>query len=77
MDEELFYKIVDKARKYDQLAKLYMDFEVHCSFCGKSQSMVKKIITKDSQNNTAICNECIELCNEIIEAEKEEKEATT
>jgi len=77
VDEELLYKIVEKARKYDQLAKLNRDFEVHCSFCGKSQSSVKKIITRDDQNSVAICNECIELCNEIIEDEKEEKETTT
>ena len=35
-----------------------------CSFCGKTSDMVEKII---SGPNASICNECIELCNEIIE----------
>ena len=34
-----------------------------CSFCGKSQKQVKKLIAGP---NVYICDECIELCNEII-----------
>jgi len=37
-----------------------------CSFCGKSQEKVKKLIAGPG---VYICNECIELCNEIIEEE--------
>ncbi|MFM6980805.1 MAG: ATP-dependent Clp protease ATP-binding subunit ClpX [Micrococcales bacterium] len=37
-----------------------------CSFCGKSQKQVIKLIAGPS---VYICNECIELCNEIIEEE--------
>lgn len=37
-----------------------------CSFCGKSQKQVKKLIAGPG---VYICNECIELCNEIIEEE--------
>jgi ATP-dependent Clp protease ATP-binding subunit ClpX len=37
-----------------------------CSFCGKSQRQVKKLIAGPS---VYICDECIELCNEIIEEE--------
>jgi len=44
MDNEMFYEIVEKAKKYDQLAKINKGFEVCCSFCGKSQSAVKKIV---------------------------------
>ncbi|MBI1862377.1 MAG: ATP-dependent Clp protease ATP-binding subunit ClpX [Deltaproteobacteria bacterium] len=42
-----------------------------CSFCGKSQREVKKLIAGPTVH---ICDECIELCNDIIaeEAEKEE-----
>jgi len=40
----MFYEIVEKAKKYDQLAKLNRSHEVACSFCGKSQSAVKKIV---------------------------------
>lgn len=37
-----------------------------CSFCQKSQRQVKKLITG---SGVYICNECVELCNEIIEEE--------
>lgn len=43
-----------------------------CSFCGKSQNQVKKLIAGPG---VYICNECIDLCNEIIDEElKEEKD---
>lgn len=37
-----------------------------CSFCGKSQKQVRKLI---AGGGVYICNECIDLCNEIIEEE--------
>lgn len=37
-----------------------------CSFCHKTQRQVRKLITG---SNVYICNECVELCNEIIEQE--------
>ena len=40
-----------------------------CSFCGKSQKQVKKLIAGPG---VYICDECIELCNEIIEEELQE-----
>ncbi|WCO68847.1 ATP-dependent Clp protease ATP-binding subunit ClpX [Iamia majanohamensis] len=40
-----------------------------CSFCGKSQKQVKKLIAGPS---VYICDECIDLCNEIIEEELSE-----
>ncbi|AEH22887.1 ATP-dependent Clp protease ATP-binding subunit clpX [Thermodesulfobacterium geofontis OPF15] len=42
--------------------------EPRCSFCGRSQSEVKKLIAGSS---AYICNECVELCNEILEEEYE------
>ncbi len=39
---------------------------LYCSFCGKSQHEVKKLIAGPS---VFVCDECIELCNEIIEEE--------
>ncbi len=41
---------------------------LRCSFCGKSQDEVKKLIAGPA---VYICDECIELCNEIIEEEYE------
>jgi ATP-dependent Clp protease ATP-binding subunit ClpX len=44
-----------------------------CSFCGKSQKQVKKLIAGPG---VYICDECIELCNEIIEEELTESVET-
>ena len=44
-----------------------------CSFCGKSQDEVKKLIAGPS---VYICDECIELCNDIIAEEYEKEDAT-
>ena len=38
--------------------------KLNCSFCGKSQSKVKKLIAGP---NTYICNECVDLCNDILD----------
>ena len=46
------------------------DVKVYCSFCGKSQDEVKKII---AGNNVFICNECVELSQEIIREELAEE----
>ncbi|VAV95574.1 ATP-dependent Clp protease ATP-binding subunit ClpX [hydrothermal vent metagenome] len=45
-----------------------------CSFCGKSQKQVKKLIAGPG---VYICDECIELCNEIIEEELSGTEEVT
>ena len=42
------------------------DKTLYCSFCGKSQHEVKKLIAGPS---VFICDECIDLCNEIIRDE--------
>ncbi len=43
-----------------------------CSFCGKNQKEVRKLIAGPS---VYICNECIKLCGEIIEDEEKEKKS--
>jgi len=43
---------------------------LHCSFCGKNQNEVNKLIAGPS---VFICDECVDLCNEIISDELEEK----
>ncbi len=42
--------------------------QLRCSFCGKAQEQVKRLIAGP---NVYICDECIELCSEIIEEELE------
>ncbi len=46
---------------------------LYCSFCGKSQHEVRKLIAGPS---VFICDECVELCNDIIRDELEEKAAS-
>jgi ATP-dependent Clp protease ATP-binding subunit ClpX len=43
---------------------------LYCSFCGKSQHEVKKLIAGPS---VYVCDECVELCNDIIREEMEEE----
>lgn len=46
---------------------------LHCSFCGKSQNEVQKLIAGPS---VFICDECVELCNDIIREEVRENTET-
>lgn len=46
--------------------------ELRCSFCGKSQDEVKKLIAGPT---VYICDECVELCNDIIAEEYEREDA--
>ncbi len=46
---------------------------LYCSFCGKSQHEVRKLIAGPS---VFICDECVELCNDIIREEIEDKSGT-
>ena len=48
--------------------------KLSCSFCGKSQDDVKKLIAGPS---VYICNECVDLCNDIIEEEIKSEEDTS
>ncbi len=47
--------------------------DLHCSFCGKSQHEVRKLIAGPA---VYICDECIELCNDIIAEEYEREEGS-
>ena len=56
----------------DKIDKIAGEKLLYCSFCGKSQHEVKKLIAGPS---VFICDECIELCNDIIREELQEAEA--
>lgn len=49
-----------------------VDDKIRCSFCGKTQDQVRKLIA--GNNNVFICDECIDLCSEILEEELPEEE---
>src|SRR3954451_9850080 len=42
--------------------------QYHCSFCGKSQDQVRRLIA--GPNAVYICDECVDLCREIIDEEE-------
>jgi len=46
--------------------------EIRCSFCGKTEKQVMKLLK--GPNGVFICDECVELCSEIIEEEMENDE---
>ena len=46
--------------------------DVQCSFCGKTQGQVRKLIA--GPNGVYICDECIEICEDILEEELEDTE---
>ncbi len=54
------------------------DDTIRCSFCGRTQDQVRKMIAGSGNHNVFICDECIELCSEILEEElgKQEEEET-
>ena len=54
----------DESRGKNEDGKL-----LYCSFCGKSQHEVRKLIAGPS---VFICDECVELCNDIIREELED-----
>lgn len=49
------------------------DDKFRCSFCGKPQEQVRKLIA--GPNGAYICDECVDICAEIIEEELEEEDA--
>lgn len=49
-----------------------VDEAIRCSFCNKSQAQVRKLIA--GPNGVFICDECIDVCSEIIEEELEYEE---
>ena len=50
------------------------DHKMRCSFCGKPQDMVYKLITGPG---VCICDECVELCNSILYDEDESKDVVS
>ena len=48
------------------------DNRVRCSFCNKTQDQVRKLIA--GPNGIYICDECVDICADIIEEEYEEEQ---
>ena len=53
--------------EFGRTAGMEGDGQVRCSFCGKTQEQVRKLVK--GQDGMFICDECVEACNEILEQE--------
>ena len=51
------------------MAGKFTDDTIRCSFCNKTQAQVRKLIA--GPNGAYICDECVDVCAEIIEEEFE------
>ena len=67
--ENALYSVVEKAKKYDELLKAQFTDKLHCSFCGKNQDEIEKLV---AGQNVYICNVCVDICYEILTDPKEE-----
>ena len=74
-DTEVIGNLLVKAPGNDALQNLtfalgvsYNDAVPRCTFCGKSENQVRKLVTG---SGAAICDECIELCVDIISEERD------
>lgn len=56
-------KQIERIKKYDDARDEEHGEDMRCSFCGKSQHEVERMI---AGTHEAICNECVELCSEIL-----------
>lgn len=73
MEKEILIEAVEKV--YEEKLSKVVGFlakykDLRCSFCGKSQNDVEKII---AGNHVYICNECVEICCEILDDKKPEQ----
>ena len=57
------------------MAGKYSDGNIRCSFCNKTQDQVRKMIAGPAGSGVYICDECIDICADIIEEEFEEEDA--
>jgi hypothetical protein len=58
----------------DRENQISADTKLHCSFCGKSQDDVRKLIAGPK---VYICDECVDLCNGILEREPDTAPGTS
>jgi hypothetical protein len=64
--DEVMQQLQDLEEQVAALERLLAEHKnrvVHCSFCGRSAPSVEKLVAGGS---AVICNECIDICNEII-----------
>ena len=47
---------------------------LHCSFCGKPEELTKRLIA--GPNGVYICDECVEICRDVIKEQSENKESS-
>ena len=50
---------------------------IRCSFCNKSEKQVRKLIAGTSGSDVYICDECVDICTDIINEELDDFENNT
>ena len=58
--------------------KRHEEDEIRCSFCSKTQDQVDTLISNPSErsNRVCICNECVAVCNSVLEEHQKARVAT-
>ena len=56
--------------------KRQADEILRCSFCRKTQDQVDTLISNPSDSRVFICNECVAVCNSVLEEHRKAKAAT-
>ena len=67
-------EIFEKAKKYEEITFIKNQNSVVCSFCDKRQEDVEKII---ASQKAFICNECVDVCADVLKQESVEEVETT
>ena len=52
------------------------DEVLRCSFCGKTQDQVDTLISNPSDSRVFICNECVAVCNAVLDEHQKARAAT-
>lgn len=60
---------IEKIKKYDENSRTVCGEDIRCSFCGKSQQDVERMIVGQHE---AICSECVEICTKALRETAEE-----
>ena len=68
--DEVSVRVVEAIDADEPFERELNDPELHCSFCGKSESKVSGIIDAE---RVCICTECVEVCNQVIAGNEEVK----
>ena len=68
----MLLSLLRNKEKWEEIMAGRFEERIRCSFCGKTDGQVRKLIAGPS--GAYICDECVDICAEIIEEELREEE---